>query len=79
MGRVTESSARFALPNADTRALDVSFVKAERLRRRPRSFAELTPDLMAEGKSPTQHPGRFLMANSRMRVSELFRSGLPTG
>lgn len=53
LGRVTGSSAGFILPNSDTRAPDVSFVQAERLRRSPRSFAELTPDLAVEVKSPT--------------------------
>lgn len=53
LGRVTGSSAGFILPNADTRAPDVSFVRAERLRRSPRSFAKLAPDLMVEVKSPT--------------------------
>lgn len=53
LGRVTGSSAGFTLPNSDTRAPDVSFVLAERLRRSPRSFAELAPDLMVEVKSPT--------------------------
>ena len=53
LGRVTGSSAGFTLPNADTRAPDVSFVVAERLRRSPRSFAELAPDLVVEVKSPT--------------------------
>ena len=53
LGRVTGSSAGFLLPNADTRAPDVSFVLAERLRKSPRSFAELTPDLMVEVKSPS--------------------------
>lgn len=53
LGRVTGSSAGFTLPNADTRAPDVSFVRAERLRRSPRSFAEIAPDLMVEVKSPT--------------------------
>lgn len=53
LGRVTGSSAGFVLPNSDTRAPDVSFVLAERLRRSPRSFAEIAPDLMVEVKSPT--------------------------
>ena len=53
LGRVTGSSAGFILPNSDTRAPDVSFVLAERLRRSPRAFAELAPDLMVEVKSPT--------------------------
>lgn len=52
LGRVTASSAGFTLPNSDTRAPDVSFVLAERLRRSPRSFAEIAPDLMVEVKSP---------------------------
>lgn len=53
LGRVTGSSAGFDLPNAEVRAPDVSFVLASRLRRSPRSFAELAPDLMVEVKSPT--------------------------
>lgn len=55
IGRVTGAGAGFNLPNSDTRAPDVSFVKAERLRRSPRSFAELAPDLMVEVKSPTDN------------------------
>jgi len=53
LGRVTASNAGFKLPNDDVKAPDASFVKAERLRRSPRSFAELAPDLMVEVKSPT--------------------------
>ena len=52
LGRVAASSAGFVLPNSNTRAPDVSFVTAERLRRAPRRFAELAPDLMVEVKSP---------------------------
>ncbi|MER3434353.1 MAG: hypothetical protein C4288_13230 [Leptolyngbya sp. ERB_1_1] len=53
LGRVTGAGAGFNLPNSDTRAPDVSFVQAERLRRSPQSFAELAPDLMVEVKSPS--------------------------
>jgi Uma2 family endonuclease len=53
LGRVTGSSAGFTLPNSDTRAPDVSFVRANRLRRSPRSFADLAPDLSVEVKSPS--------------------------
>jgi len=53
IGRVTGSSAGFVLPDSNTRAPDVSFVRAERLRRAPRSFAQLAPDLMVEVKSPS--------------------------
>lgn len=53
LGRVTGAGAGFILPNSDTRAPDVSFVRADRLRQSPRSYAELAPDLMVEVKSPT--------------------------
>lgn len=54
-GRVTGAAAGFVLPNPDedVRAPDVSFVRAERLRRSPREFANLVPDLMVETKSKT--------------------------
>lgn len=55
LGRVTGAAAGFRLPNenADLRAPDVSFVKAERLKRSPRAFADLVPDLTVEIKSKT--------------------------
>lgn len=53
LGRVAASSAGFRLPNSDVRAPDASFILAERLRRSPRSFAELAPDLTVEVKSPS--------------------------
>jgi Uma2 family endonuclease len=53
LGRVTGSNAGFILPNSDVRAPDVSFVLAQRLRKSPRGFAELAPDLIFEVKSPT--------------------------
>lgn len=53
LGRVTVSNAGFILQNSDIRTADVSFVLAERLRKSPRSFAELAPDLMVEVKSPS--------------------------
>lgn len=55
LGRVTGSSAGFKLPNAtkDLRGPDVSFVSAQRMRRSPRDFADLVPDLMVEVKSKT--------------------------
>ncbi|MBD2179939.1 Uma2 family endonuclease [Aerosakkonema funiforme] len=53
LGRVYDSSGGFILPteNADLRAPDVSFVRAERLRNSPRDFARVVPDLMVEIKS----------------------------
>jgi Uma2 family endonuclease len=90
LGRVTGSSAGFVLPNSDTRAPDVSFVLAERLRRSPRSFAELAPDLMVEVKSPTDNESKletkilsFLEMGTRVgilinpddRTVKMYRSG----
>ena len=74
LGRVTGSSAGFVLPNSDTRAPDVSFVKAERLRRSPRSFAELAPDLMVEVKSPTDS-----VAKLRDKIQEFLVLGTQVG
>jgi Uma2 family endonuclease len=58
LGRVTGSSAGFILPSIEEdsekrnlRAPDVSFVKADRLKKTKRDFVELVPDLMVEIKS----------------------------
>nr|WP_322662337.1 Uma2 family endonuclease [Dendronalium sp. ChiSLP03b]MDZ8207091.1 Uma2 family endonuclease [Dendronalium sp. ChiSLP03b] len=64
LGRVTGSSAGFILPTLETengkeadsekrnlRAPDVSFVRADRLKKSQRDFVELVPDLMVEIKS----------------------------
>ncbi len=51
LGRVFESSGGFILPDANLRALDVSFVSAQRLKRSKRYFAEMVPDLTVEIKS----------------------------
>ena len=53
LGRVTASSAGFKLPNADVRAPDASFVKAERLKRTTEDYANLVPDLIFEVRSKT--------------------------
>jgi Uma2 family endonuclease len=63
LGRITGSSAGFILPSIETdetggdlekrnlRAPDVSFVRAERLKKTQRDFVQLLPDLMVEVKS----------------------------
>jgi Uma2 family endonuclease len=58
LGRVTGSSAGFILPSIEEdsekrnlRAPDVSFVRADRLKKTKRDFVELVPDLMVEIKS----------------------------
>lgn len=74
LGRVTGAGAGFTLPNADTRAPDVSFVRAERLRRAPQSFAELAPDLMVEVKSPTDS-----LKGLRDKIDEFLSFGTRVG
>lgn len=74
LGRVTGSSAGFILSNADARAPDVSFVLAERLRKSPRSFAELTPDLMVEVKSPSDS-----LTKLREKIDVFLRLGARVG
>lgn len=53
LGRVTGSSAGFTMPSGDLLAPDVAFVRAEKLRESPRSYADLLPDLVVEVKSST--------------------------
>jgi Uma2 family endonuclease len=74
LGRVTGSSAGFILPNSDTRAPDVSFVQAERLRHSPHNFAELAPDLMVEVKSPTDS-----LAKLRDKIDDFLQQGTKVG
>ncbi|NEP44405.1 MAG: Uma2 family endonuclease, partial [Okeania sp. SIO2H7] len=51
LGRVFDSAGGFILPDSNLKAPDVSFVKAERLPRSIRYFAEMVPDLALEIKS----------------------------
>ncbi|MGF1482163.1 MAG: Uma2 family endonuclease [Cyanophyceae cyanobacterium] len=74
LGRITGAGAGFNLPNSDTRAPDVSFVRAERLRRSPRSFAQLAPDLMVEVKSPTDS-----LPGLRAKIDEFLEQGTQVG
>lgn len=74
LGRVTASRAGFKLPNSDLRAPDASFVQAERLRRSPRSFAELAPDLIVEVKSPSDRADSL-----RAKISEFLALGTKVG
>lgn len=74
LGRVTGSSAGFILPNTDTRAPDVSFVQADRLRKSPQRFAELAPDLVVEVKSPTDS-----LTKLRAKIDEFLSVGSRVG
>ena len=74
LGRVTASSAGFNLPDSNTRSPDVSFVKAERLKKSPRSFADLAPDLMVEVKSPTDS-----LTKTREKIQSFLNVGTQIG
>jgi Uma2 family endonuclease len=52
----------------------VSFVRAERLKISPRSFADLAPDLMVEVKSPTDSLKKF-----RAKIQEFLEMGTLVG
>lgn len=74
LGRVTGSSAGFILPNTDLRAPDVSFVKAEKLRRSTQDYAQLVPDLVVEVKSKTDSTDSL-----RLKIQEFLRLGTGVG
>lgn len=72
LGRVAGSSAGFSLAN--TRAPDVTFIRADRLPRSPRSYATIPPDLMVEVKSPTDSVEAL-----RDRIDEFLTQGTVVG
>lgn len=74
LGRVTGSSAGFLLDNFNVRVPSAAFVQAERLRRSPRTFAELAPDLMVEVKSPTDR-----ITKLRNKIDEFLELGTRVG
>lgn len=74
LGRVAASSAGFRLPNENLRAPDASFVLAERLRRSPKSFAQLAPDLTVEVKSPSDN-----LEDLRAKIQEFLSLGTKVG
>ncbi|MBR8840028.1 MAG: Uma2 family endonuclease [Stigonema ocellatum SAG 48.90 = DSM 106950] len=74
LGRVAGSSAGFKLPNTDLRAPDVSFVRAQRLKRSTEDYAELVPDLVVEVKSKTDSVDKL-----RDKIQEFIRLGTQIG
>ena len=54
LGRVFDSAGGFILSDSNLTAPDVSFVRADRLRRSVRYFAEIVPDLVVEIKSQSE-------------------------
>ena len=51
VGKVLDSSTGFRLPNGDLLSPDVSFVSRTRLKRVPRSYLSVVPELIVEIKS----------------------------
>jgi Uma2 family endonuclease len=74
LGRVTGSSAGFRLPNRDLRAPDVSFIRAEKLKRSTEDYAELVPDLVVEVKSKTDSLDKL-----RQKIQEFISLGTQIG
>ncbi|MBD2570696.1 Uma2 family endonuclease [Anabaena lutea] len=74
LGRVVGSSAGFRLPNTDLRAPDVSFVRADRLKRSTEDYAELVPDLVVEVKSKTDS-----LEKLRTKIQEFISLGSQVG
>ncbi|MEH2381406.1 MAG: Uma2 family endonuclease [Nostoc sp.] len=74
LGRTAASSAGFILSNLDLRVPDASFVLAERLRRSPKSFAQLAPDLTVEVKSPSDN-----LEDLRAKIKEFLSLGTKVG
>ncbi|MEH1903134.1 MAG: Uma2 family endonuclease [Nostoc sp.] len=74
LGRIAASNAGFRLSNSDLRVPDASFVLAERLRRSPKSFAELAPDLTVEVKSPSDN-----LEDLRAKIKEYLSLGTKVG
>jgi Uma2 family endonuclease len=74
LGRVVGSSAGFKLPNTNLRAPDVSFIKAERLKRSTEDYAELVPDLVVEVKSKTDSIDKL-----REKIQEFIGLGTQVG
>jgi Uma2 family endonuclease len=74
LGRVVGSSAGFKLPNTNLRAPDVSFIRAERLKRSTEDYAELVPDLVVEVKSKTDSVDKL-----REKIQEFIELGTQIG
>jgi Uma2 family endonuclease len=51
VGRVSDASTGFRLPNGDLLSPDVSFVSRTRLKQSPRTFSSVVPELIVEIKS----------------------------
>lgn len=76
LGRVAASSAGYILPNADkdVRAPDVSFIRAERLKRTTENYVQLVPDLMFEVKSKSDTLNKL-----RDKIQEFLNLGTQVG
>ena len=76
LGQVFGSSAGFILPNKnqDVRSPDAAFVQADRLRKTPKGYAKLAPDLIVEVKSPSDSTTQL-----RQKVRSFLEVGTQVG
>ncbi|ACK72391.1 protein of unknown function DUF820 [Gloeothece citriformis PCC 7424] len=95
LGRVLGSSAGYILPNEDedVRAPDVSFIRAEKLKKTTPDYVKIVPDLIFEVKSKTDSLPKLrekiatflqlgtqvgVLVDPRTRTLEVYRLGLET-
>ncbi|PSF38964.1 hypothetical protein C7H19_02605 [Aphanothece hegewaldii CCALA 016] len=95
LGRVLGSSAGFILPNEteDVRSPDVSFIRADRLKRTTPDYARVVPDLIFEVKSKTDSIEKLrqkiqvflelgtqvgVLVDPRTHTMEVYRNGQET-
>jgi Uma2 family endonuclease len=92
LGRVTGSSGGFVLPNADAdvRAPDAAFIRAEKLKKPVNEYAKVVPDLIFEVRSKSDSLKKLrdkiqvflslgtsvgVLVDSRTRTMEVYRVG----
>ncbi|HLP91143.1 MAG TPA: Uma2 family endonuclease [Nostocaceae cyanobacterium] len=74
LGRVVGASAGFKLPNGDLRMIDLSFLRAEKLKQTTEDYAEIVPDLVVEVKSKTDN-----LEKSRAKIQQFIQLGSQIG
>jgi len=74
LGQVLDSSTGFRLPNGDLLSPDVSFVSRERLKRIPRTYATVVPELIVEIKSSTDR-----IRELEQKIALFLRQGVQVG
>ena len=74
LGRVLGARAGFLMPNGDLLSPNVSFVSRERLKRIPRTYAAVVPELIVEIKSSTDR-----IRELEQKIALFLRQGVHVG